>query len=116
MSLDPVLSLLDRCIAGPRSRAKLPSYCRHEQHVREAVFLGWVTYVSGMVTLTDKGRRALGGQQRWTAMRSGQPKQTAANNKMYAAQQAQPQGAPEGRPKFGHGMKQGSHLFRFVIH
>ncbi len=73
VSIDPVLSLLDRCTAGPRTRAKLPSYCRHEHHVREAVVLGWVTYAGGMVTLTDKGRRALGGQQRWTALRGRQP-------------------------------------------
>ena len=71
MSLDPVLSLLDRCTAGPRVRANLPSYCRREHHVREAVGLGWVTYAAGMVTLTLKGRRALSGQQRWTAMRAG---------------------------------------------
>ena len=79
MSIDPVLSLLDRCTSGPRNRAKLPSYCRHEHHVREAVVLGWVTYVSGTVTLTDKGRRALGGQQRWTAMRNAASKAAKAN-------------------------------------
>ena len=49
--------------------------------MREAVGLGWVTYTAGMVTLTDKGRRALGGQQRWTAMRAGQPSKTAAAKK-----------------------------------
>ena len=69
LSLDPVLSLLDRCAAGPRYRPSLPSSCRREQQVLAAVEFGWVTYDRNMVTLTGKGRRALEGQQRWTALR-----------------------------------------------
>lgn len=77
LSLDPVLSLLDRCAAGPRYRPSLPSSCRREQQVLAAVDFGWVTYDRNMVTLTGKGRRALEGQQRWTALRQGPAKAKA---------------------------------------
>lgn len=68
MSLDPALSLLRQCADGPRYRPGLPSYCRKEKIIHAAVDLGWVTYSDGVVTMTDKGRRALDGEDRWRAM------------------------------------------------
>jgi len=62
VSLDPALSLLRQCADGPRYRPGLPSYCRKEKIIHAAVDLGWVTYSDGVVTMTDKGRRALAGE------------------------------------------------------
>lgn len=69
-STDALLALLDRCSNGPRYRPGLPSYCRKDVIIREAVELGWVTYVDHIVSITDCGERALAGRARWNAFMS----------------------------------------------
>ena len=62
------LSLLDRCAEGPRYVAHLPAVCRRSAVIREAEANGWVTYAERIVTLTERGRRALDGARRAAEM------------------------------------------------
>ena len=76
MGLDPLVSLLERCADSPRYRPGLPSYCRKEKIIREAVDLGWVTYVDHIISITDRGERALAGELRWREFQKIKPATT----------------------------------------
>lgn len=69
MTISAALVLLSRLDEqGPRERRELFGYWAKEDTILAAAGLGWVTYERDVVTLTERGRRALAGQRQWVEL------------------------------------------------